>query len=288
MSAGSIFRRVLPAIAVSLVFASAFVSTEHRWYSSPNYQPIALALVSGWRPSAERLSKAWHADWLDLALWLAAGFIALLLMHSMFRWLSTGRTSWRMRSTSAVFGLLGANLLFAMSAVGIAHQTGWWLESAEPKWRSSFELYESPLHDAFEAEEITEALAKNRENIPAAELRSAILQKLAPMHERMFISVFNDEQGIATGVLIAPRDPADRARIGYILVSGRNERNPDPLQQPIDNAAIDSLLFGELKPGDQRIKAGDLPKLSSELQRLGVDPTPFMERWRFDLAQAQR
>jgi hypothetical protein len=283
----SIFRRVLPAVAVASVLASGFVSSASGWSSRPNYKPIVLTLVSGWRPSAERLSKALRVEWPDLALWLATGLVALLLMHSMFRWLSRGGTSWRMRSTAAVFALLGTFLLFAMSAVGIAHQTGWWMGSGEAKWRGSVEAYDEPLNLAFRAEDVVQSLLTQGDHIPATTLRSALLHQRTRMHERMFITIFEDERGVATGAVIAPRDPHERARLGYIMVNAQEERESKNLSSAVGADDFDFRPFDQTKPLERWIKAGDFSKLSSELQRLRVDPTPFLERWRFDQSSIQ-
>ncbi|HAV64089.1 MAG TPA: hypothetical protein DCY13_17200 [Verrucomicrobiales bacterium] len=88
------------------------------------------ALLTGWIHVAARISTA--------GMWNLEGTMVLptLLVlvvtgcHRLFRWLWAHRADaaappWRLRSTLAVLGIVGAATVVGMSMVGAAHQTGW-------------------------------------------------------------------------------------------------------------------------------------------------------------------
>jgi hypothetical protein len=272
-------RRILPAIVVVLLLAPAFVKSAPPYYSKPG-PPIVLTLVAGWWSSAQRFHESWNAKWTDAALWAPMALFALLLMHSMLRWLSN-RPAWRMRSTFAVLALLGVLLLFAMSAVGIAHQTAWWFGSGEPKWKDTNAVYLTPLVEAIEAEEAVHELATKRSQIPAADLRAAISRDSRRFYETMYVTVFEDGNGIATGALLVPRERRARGKIGCVLLTARKgwSGRLNPVGR-IDGEDVDALLSHGtgLQSIDGQIPADDTAKLSTALQELGVDPKPFVER----------
>jgi hypothetical protein len=269
-------------LALLMVILPIFLVIQ--WLRSPLRSvriSMLLELITGWASSARRIFDALDFTWLNLALWLVALLIALFLTHSFLRWLQDGNRSWRLRSTTIVFGLLGVLLIFAMSAVGIAHQTGWWLTTGEPKWRDRSPAFWHEV-DVLEAEIEISDLGSQPENSEARDLRTAILRLADSLQERMFISVFEDDDGVVTGVLIAPRDTDARTRTGIRLIDGRNGwanlRSPRIIR-PED---VDNLISGKLAPvPDQRIRgiaATDASKLTEALADLGVDPEPFVKR----------
>jgi hypothetical protein len=270
-------------LALFLVILAIFLVIQ--WLRSPLGRvriSMLLELITGWTSSARRIFDALDFTWLNFALWVAALFIALSLMHSFFRWLQDGHRTWRLRSTAIVFGLLGILLIFAMSAVGIAHQAGWWLTTAEPKWDSQPSAFWQSEMEVLDAESEIFRLGSQPEYSKARDLRTAILRLADSLQERMFISVFESDDGVVTGVLIAPRDTDARTRTGIRLIDGR--KGWADLQSPrtIRLEDVDNLISGKLAPvPDQRIRiinATDASKLTEALADLGVDPEPFVKR----------